>query len=301
MSENINDDLQKFEDIEALISSPEEKASEVDDIEQKADDADADVVEAEVVAEDATEEDEEVDAEEADADEAEEADAEEAGDEAPALPEDAEDPEQSVDIEAKAASIMMQMAGEEEKEMPSMFLSDTRFKEMAEDEELISEEKYGTLDVDAKDSYEEVDVYEEGTGKGYGRMYRRRSPLEVNAIRKGGHVEGEKDADVEVSEKAEDMDDMFDTEEEALERAAQLGCEGTHGAGGKFMPCATHDEWQKLTEDKPEAEPMAEEKSEDFLCGFQRKSVGQPCDFCEGGCAPEEGLPGVVTKNLTFN
>ncbi len=94
MSENITDDLQKFEDIEALISSPEQKATEVDDIEQKADDADADVVEAEVVAEDATEEDEEVDAEEADADEAEEADAEEAGDEAPALPEDAEDPEQ---------------------------------------------------------------------------------------------------------------------------------------------------------------------------------------------------------------
>ena len=119
---------------------------------------------------------------------------------------------------------MMQMVGEEEEKMPSIFLTDARFKEMEEDEDLISEEKYADLDTDAKDSYEEVDVYEEGTGKGYGKRYRRRSPLEVNSMRKGGHMEDEeKSEDVEdAEEKAEDggdMADMFDTEEAALERA----------------------------------------------------------------------------------
>ena len=382
MSENMNDDLQKFEDIEALISVEEKGAHEdekgahedekgapsvfmtdirfkeaveagdlldeaafaaLDPEDQKGyemvnvlneetkepmgwmfrfkaddeDEAEDDVDEAE--AEEA-DEDEDVDmvekvaqaleAETKDADddaeveeEAEEADAgeeaaeeevvaEEEADADAELPDDAEDPADSVDV--KAASIMMRMAGQEEEKKPSIFLTDARFKEMEEDEELISEEKYGDLDMDAKESYEEVDVFEEGTGKGYGKRYRRRSPLEVNAMRKGGHMEDEDDEKSEdaeeVQEKAEGMADMFDTEEEALERAAALGCEGTHGAGDKFMPCASHDEWEKLTAAKPEAG----EKSEEFLCGFQRKSVEQPCDFCQGGCAPEDGLPGLA-------
>jgi hypothetical protein len=305
MSENMNDDLQKFEEIEALLSVEEkgadaedtedeveevEEVAEADEAEETADVTEAEEAEAEEVAE----------AEEAEAEEAEEAEEAAPAEDADAdgeLPADAEDPEESVDLEAKAASIMMQMSRieDDKDETPSMFLSDARFKEMEEDGELISEEKYGTLDMDAKDSYEEVEVYEEGTGKGYGKRYRRRSPLEVNSMRKGGHMEDEeKSEDVEdAEEKAEhggDMADMFDTVEEALERAAALGCEGTHGAGGKFMPCATHEEWQKLTADKPEAA----EKSEEFLCGFQRKSVEQPCDFCDGGCAPEDGLPGLA-------
>jgi len=355
MSENMNDDLQKFEDIEALLSVEEKGADAEDDTEDEVDEAeeaeavetdDAEEVEA-VEADDAEEaeaveadepeaedmvekvaqaleaetkdadddedaeeadadDDEEADAdddEEADADDAEEADAEEAdAEEAEAeaedgeLPEDAEDPEESGDIEAKAASIMMQMSRieDDEDETPSMFMTDARFKEMEADDDLITEEKYADLDEDAKDSYEAVDVYEEGSGKGYGKRYRRRSPLEVNSMRKGGHMEDEDDEKSEdaeeVQEKAEGMADMFDTEEEALERAAALGCEGTHGAGDKFMPCASHDEWEKLTAAKPEDG----EKSEEFLCGFQRKSVAQPCDFCQGGCAPEDGLPGLA-------
>jgi hypothetical protein len=280
MSENMNDDLQKFEEIEALLSV-EEKGADAEDTEDEVEE----VEEVEEVAE--ADEAEEAEAEEAE--EAEEAAPAEDADADGELPADAEDPEESVDLEAKAASIMMQMSRieDDKDETPSMFLSDARFKEMEEDGELISEEKYGTLDMDAKDSYEEVEVYEEGTGKGYGKRYRRRSPLEVNSMRKGGHME---DEDEEKAAQGDGMDDMFDTVEEALERAAVLGCEGTHGAGGKFMPCATHEEWQKLTADQPEAA----EKSEEFLCGFQRKSVEQPCDFCDGGCAPEDGLPGLA-------
>ena len=247
MSENMNDDLQKFEDIEALISVEEKGAHEdekgahedekgapsvfmtdirfkeaveagdlldeaafaaLDPEDQKGyemvnvlneetkepmgwmfrfkaddeDEAEDDVDEAE--AEEA-DEDEDVDmvekvaqaleAETKDADddaeveeEAEEADAgeeateeevvaEEEADADAELPDDAEDPADSVDV--KAASIMMRMAGQEEEKKPSIFLTDARFKEMEEDEELISEEKYGDLDMDAKESYEEVDVF----------------------------------------------------------------------------------------------------------------------------------------------
>ena len=272
-----DEDVDMVEKVAQALEAETKDADDDAEVEEEAEEADA---EEEAAEEEVAEE--EVVAEEVVAEEEADADAE--------LPDDAEDPAESVDV--KAASIMMRMAGQEEEKKPSIFLTDARFKEMEEDEELISEEKYGDLDMDAKESYEEVEVFEEGTGKGYGKRYRRRSPLEVNAMRKGGHMEDEeKSEDVEeVQEKAEDMVDMFDTEEEALERAAALGCEGTHGAGDKFMPCASHDEWEKLTAAKPEDG----EKSEEFLCGFQRKSVAQPCDFCQGGCAPEDGLPGLA-------
>lgn len=201
-------------------------------------------------------------------------------------------------VAAKAASIMAQMSKPDD-EKPSMFLTDTRFKEMMDAGELVSSEDYDGMDEDAKEAFEAVEVYEEGTGKGYGMRYRRRSPLELTSMRKSR------------MEKAEDMDsdeDMFDTEEEAMERAAGLGCRGVHRAGDKFMPCATHDEWIKVRKPAEEEAPAAPAapaapvagaadggmmKSEDFLCGFQRKSVDQPCEFCTGGCAPQDGLPGL--------
>ncbi len=210
-------------------------------------------------------------------------------------------------VDEKAASIMMQMAADDEEKMPEMVMTDSRLKQMEDDDDLIAEEKYDNLDEDAKDSYEAVEVIDEDSGKGYGKRYRRRSPLEVSAMRKGEFDLDAEKADetrlvaiaTELQQKADgDMGDMFDTEEDALERAAALGCEGTHGAGDKFMPCATHAEWEKLSNAKPEAEPEAApeaaEKSDDFLCGMQRKSVDQPCDFCQGGCAPEDGLPGLA-------
>lgn len=210
-------------------------------------------------------------------------------------------------VDEKAASIMMQMAADDEEKMPEMVMTDSRLKQMEDDDDLIAEEKYDNLDEDAKDSYEAVEVIDEDSGKGYGKRYRRRSPLEVSAMRKGEFDLDAEKADetrlvaiaTELQQKADgDMGDMFDTEEDALERAAAPGCEGTHGAGDKFMPCATHAEWEKLSNAKPEAEPEAApeaaEKSDDFLCGMQRKSVDQPCDFCQGGCAPEDGLPGLA-------
>lgn len=336
MSENINDDLDKFEEIEALLSVEEKDAAE----DEK---DDAPVFMTEVLFKEAVETGDLLDetafaaldpedqkgyqminvvneeteepmgwmfrykADDADEDVEvkDDAEAEVTTDETDG--EVVEDIADSVD--EKAASIMMQMSRIEEAEddTPLMSMTDAQFKQMEDDDDLITEEKYADLDEDAKDSYEAVDVYEEGSGKGYGKRYRRRSPLEVNSMRKGYGVVRDDDEDekadetpleenvVEVEEKAEMApEDMFDTEEEALKRAADLGCEGTHGAGDKFMPCSTHDEWDKLSSAKPEAAPEAAEKSDDFLCGFQRKSVAQPCDFCQGGCAPEDGLPGLA-------
>lgn len=211
-------------------------------------------------------------------------------------------------IAKKAASIMAMMSKPSD-DKPSVFLTDARFKEMIDAGELVSSDEYDEMDDDAKGAFEEVDVYEEGTGKGYGKRYRRRSPLELTAMRKAQNGGGS------------DSKDMFDTEEEALQRAGELGCQGTHGAGDKIMPCATHSEWMRLSEREaaaeaesadamrpapdgeapmqapPAAEPMMGAapgmKSDDFLCGFQRKSVSSPCDFCHGGCSPEDGMPGL--------
>jgi HK97 family phage prohead protease len=53
------------------------------------------------------------------------------------------------------------------------------------------------------------------------------------------------------NEKEEIREDVFTTEEEALERANEIGCEGTHthDADGQlvFMPCSSHADYTRLT------------------------------------------------------
>lgn len=206
----------------------------------------------------------------------------------------------------KAASLlekmMSSMDNPSEDEVPSMTMTDARFKEMMSSGELVSDEDYKMMDEDAKGAFEAVNVIDEMSGKGRGKCWRRRSPLEVMARRK--------------SEKADGSEDMFETMEEAVERAAALGCRGTHRAGAMYMPCATHEEWMDLRkpaeEDAtpaPVAAPagagsapmggapgqMAQadvmKSADPFLCGFQRKSVTSSCEFCTGGCKSVDGLP----------
>ena len=344
MSENLNEDLQKFEELERLledsaeVKSDEVEAEETDEeteesaeVESGDEDAvteedasdDEDEAEAEEaasdddageeaeVAEEAEEDlvekvanaleaetkdaDEDGDAEEADdAEEAEEADeAEEAAEEAveeaveeaeEACCEDEEEVEEKSEedeISEKAASIMARMAEQESvTDMPVLWFKEEDLKMAEEDYEVIPEAKYHDLDDDAKDAYEAVQVFEEGTGKGYGMRYRRRSPLERDSRRKDDEVVEETD------EKADMPKDMFATAAEAAARAAEIGCEGSHQhSDGMFMPCSTMEAYN---------EAVGGEKSEEFLCGQQRKSVQQPCDVCRGGCAPEDGLPGLA-------
>jgi hypothetical protein len=304
------EDAEVEEDAEAKAEVEEDaeaKAEAEEDAEAKA--------EAEEEAEEGAEVEEDAEAEaEEDAEEKTDQDSETKSDEddsgsAEIVEEKAEVDETDAEVNEKAA-IIMSMMRKPQSDKPSVFLTDSRFKEMMDDGELIEPEAYDSLDDDAKGAYQEVEVLEEGTGKGYGRRYRRRSPLEINAMRK--------------AEDDNAVEDIFETAEEASERASALGCEGTHRAGKMFMPCSSHDEWmdlmkkeKKAKEEEAEAEAeaataqrqaqaqaaaqggapaptqMPEMKTDEFLCGFSRKSVEQPCDFCEGGCMPTEDLPGL--------
>lgn len=52
--------------------------------------------------------------------------------------------------------------------------------------------------------------------------------------------------------------DIFRKEKAALEKASELGCEGTHKHDGGFMPCKSHSEWEKVTSKKEEGGEIEE-------------------------------------------
>jgi len=199
--------------------------------------------------------------------------------------EDAKEKEEDdSEITEKASQILERLTREadededENPDVPSVFLSKADFDEKCHAGEYISLKEWQDLDEDAKGAFEMVQVYEEETEKGYGMRWRRRNPMKRN---------------IEYKEK------FFSSAEEAAEAALELGCEGYHEDGGKFFPCQTRDSYLERTgqgeAQRLERAPMeGMEKSEDFLCGFQRKSVMHPCDFCKGGCAPEGNLPGLA-------
>ena len=65
--------------------------------------------------------------------------------------------------------------------------------------------------------------------------------------------------------------DVFTTEEEALERAEEIGCEGTHthDSNGRtiYMPCASHADYERFTGDTletPKQDPRAGEGADIF-------------------------------------
>ncbi len=88
----------------------------------------------------------------------------------------------------------------------------------------------------------------------------------------------------EVTEEKVALDeDVFDNEEEAIKRAEELGCEGSHihDMDGKevFMPCATHEAYEKLVA-KKEAD-IEEAPAED------EKGYGN-CDYNDSGKSAKE-------------
>ncbi len=281
MSDNIEAELQKFEELESQLAEVEVKSDDEEAVEEAVEETteEAPAEEEAEESEDGEESDEVV--EEADSeDEAEVEEEEDSSD-------NHEDEEKSDDkeISAKAMSIMQQISEEEsESDMPVLFLSDVRYKEMMENGELLMRESFDGLDEDAKYAYEKVGVFEENDGKGYGTRYRRRSPLEINTDRKK-HYGKPHDKD-KMKKKDEGDKDMFESEAQAVARAAQLGCEGSHQhSNGMFMPCGTMEAYQAA---------MAEGEKSACLCGLQKKMLDEPCDMCEGGCASVDGLPGLA-------
>ena len=128
----------------------------------------------------------------------------------------------------------------------SVYMSDIRFKEAMEQGELIDEETFNALDEEEKKGYEKINVIDEKSQESMGWAFSYKVlEDDEDAEEKGyGSMRDRDDKD------ENDMEDMFDTVEEAIEKASELGCEGTHEAGGKFMPCATHAEWESITSGK---------------------------------------------------
>tara|TARA_Y100000361_G_scaffold147649_1_gene159432 strand:+ start:8151 stop:10061 length:1911 start_codon:yes stop_codon:yes gene_type:complete len=189
----------------------------------------------------------------------------------------------ALEFKEKESAVLSRLMGEadedeeENPDVPEVFLSKADFDEKCHTGEYLSIKEYNALDEDAKGSYGMVQVYDEDSKKGYGMRYRRRNPLKRNMRYK---------------------EKFFDSAEEAAEAAASLGCQGAHEVDGKFMPCENPADYAKLTgqgeAERLERAPMRSMEKGEFLCGFQRKSVNAPCDFCRGGCAPEDGLPGLA-------
>lgn len=272
MDEKTEEQLAKFEELQ----------SQLEDTEVKDDEETVEVKEDEEASEEEVTED---DAEESD--ESEEAESEEAVDEEKS----AKRSERNESLRQKEAAVYAQLerqADEDEEEnpdVPEVFLSKSDFDDKCHTGDYLSIKEYDELDEDAQDAYEMVQVFDEDSKKGYGMRWRRhgkkprrRNPLEDTLERK---------------------EKFYTSAEEAAEAALEIGCEGYHEMDGKFMPCQTHESYLERTgqgeAQRLERAPMeGMEKSEDFLCGFQRKSVQSPCDFCRGGCAPEDGLPGLA-------
>ena len=144
MSDNIEAELQKFEELESQLAEVEVKSDDEEAVEEAVEEATeeapAEEAEEEAPAEEEAEESE--DGEESDevveeADSEDEAEVEEEEDSS----DNHEGEEKSVDPEmsAKAMSIMQQISEEEsESDMPVLFLSDIRYKEMKKTTEKVT-------------------------------------------------------------------------------------------------------------------------------------------------------------------
>lgn len=88
------------------------------------------------------------------------------------------------------------------------------------------------------------------------------------------------------------MDDHFTTEDEAMARAKELGCEGIHSVDRNgttyYMPCKTHEEYEKMSAGK-EADVEVENTEESSCnCDCKKDAKAMDCDYGNGGkCAKE--------------
>ena len=88
------------------------------------------------------------------------------------------------------------------------------------------------------------------------------------------------------------MDDHFTTEDEAMARAKELGCDGVHSVDRNgttyYMPCKTHEEYEKMSAGK-EADVEVENTEESSCnCDCKKDAKAMDCDYGNGGkCAKE--------------
>ena len=101
----------------------------------------------------------------------------------------------------------------------------------------------------------------------------------------------DKDLDY-TQDKTEIAKDVFTTEEEARERANEIGCVGfhSHNEDGKiiYMPCASHDEYEELVGEpleRSKAESDVDTKPTDGMAEEARKGLEWRKEFKRGGTA----------------
>jgi len=88
------------------------------------------------------------------------------------------------------------------------------------------------------------------------------------------------------------MDDHFTTEDEAMARAKELGCDGIHSVDRNgttyYMPCKTHEDYEKMSAGK-EADVEVENTEESSCnCGCKKDAKEMHCSYGDGGkCAKE--------------
>jgi HK97 family phage prohead protease len=105
--------------------------------------------------------------------------------------------------------------------------------------------------------------------------------------------ESKSEATEEVKEPVALMQDHFTTEEEAVTRAKELGCEGSHSVDRDgttyFMPCKTHEDYEKMSAGK-EADVEVENTEDE-------KGYGN-CDYNDSGkCAKEKEKDLEISKS----
>jgi len=315
-----NDFDKQLEELEKLASQLE-VADASDDAEVKTDEVADSSDEDDAVTEDA--DTESPDEEEAPEEKTAEADSEEdiEADEAEAEEDDEDDAEEKTadtlsEVEEKAQKIMSMMKRPKKADEESVFLTDVRFKEMEEAGELISDEDYDGLDDETKAMYERVEVVNEETKAGMGMRWRLRDMMggkseeSEDAEEKGMHGDKKKGTPSvfltamrfkEMMKRGEMLDeeayDKLDSDEQKGYEMVEVYNEKTKKGMGKCwrrrMPMEREQEVKEPAEKSLEAD-VESKTEESYLCGFQRKSVEEPCSFCRGGCAPEDGLPGLA-------
>jgi len=301
MENELNEELARLEELASLLEAADTvEAKSDDDAEVKSEEADAEVEEAATEEEAADEVPAEETADEA-SDEAVEEKSEEkamnggkpmAEAEADDEEEDEEDEEEDEEVMKKADAIFKMMRDAAKRTAPSVFLSDIRFKEGEDSGELITEEQFDGLDSEEQKRYMPVNVLNADEKGGMAFRYRLRDMMD--AEEKGANGSKNPSVFLTATRFKEEMDagDMMDDEAyQELEDDQKKG----------YQMVDVYDEktkkgygmhWRRAT--PLERDQEVKKKSEDeFLCGFQRKSVAQPCAFCRGGCAPEGDLPGL--------
>lgn len=88
------------------------------------------------------------------------------------------------------------------------------------------------------------------------------------------------------------MDDHFTTEDEAMARAKELGCDGIHSVDRNgttyYMPCKTHEDYEKMSAGKDADVEVENTEESSCNCNCKKDAKEMHCSYGDDGkCAKE--------------